>query len=152
MESMGVGRDPLSDEEIKSILSLRRVVVVGMSRDPVKPAHYVPKFLLRHGYEVVPVNPSADEILGLKVYKSIREVPGGIDVVDVFRPSDQVLPVVKEAVERRPSAIWLQEGIYNEEAVRLALEAGIRTVWNRCMMKEHNRLFGSKPLVSLSHL
>jgi len=149
---MELGTDPLSDEEIKSILSLRRVVVVGMSRDPVKPAHYVPKFLLRHGYEIVPVNPTAEEILGLRVYKSILEVPGEIDVVEVFRPSDQVSPVVKEAIKKKPKAIWLQEGIYNEEAVKAAQDAGIKIVWNRCMMKEHNRLFGSKPLVSLSHL
>ncbi len=134
--------DGLTDEEIKRILSLRRVAVVGMSRDPAKPAHYVPKYLLEKGYEVIPVNPTADEILGLKVYKSLSEVPGPIDIVDVFRPSEVVPEVVREAVKVRPRVIWLQEGIYHPEAVEIARSNGIEIVWNRCMMKEHRRLLG----------
>jgi len=134
--------DGLNDAEIREILSLRRVAVVGMSKDPAKPAHYVPKYLLERGYEVIPVNPTADEILGLRVYKSLREVPGPVDIVDVFRPSDAVPEVVREAVALRPKVIWLQEGIYHPEAVEVARANGIKIVWNRCMMKEHRRLLG----------
>jgi predicted CoA-binding protein len=134
--------DGLTDEEIKQILSLKRVAVVGMSRDPAKPAHYVPKYLLERGYEIIPVNPTADVILGLRVYKSLKEVPGPVDIVDVFRPSEAVPEVVREAVSVRPKVIWLQEGIYHPEAVEVARANGIRIVWNRCMMKEHRRLSG----------
>ena len=134
--------DGLTDEEIRQILSLKRVAVVGMSRDPAKPAHYVPKYLLERGYEIIPVNPTADVILGLRVYKSLREVQGPVDVVDVFRPSEAVPEVVREAVFVRPKVVWLQEGIYHPEAVEIARANGIKIAWNRCMMKEHRRLFG----------
>ncbi len=149
---MEIPSDGLSDEEIRRILSLKNVAVVGMSRDPSKPAHFVPKFLLKHGYNVVPVNPFTGEILGLKAYPSLRDVPVEIDIVDIFRPSDQVYPVVKEALVKSPKVIWMQEGIYNEEAVRLARENKIVVVWNRCMMREHNRLFGSRPYISMRKL
>lgn len=146
-------RDGLSDEEIRRILSAhQRVAVVGMSKDPVKPAHYVPKFLLRHGFDVVPVNPTAEEILGLKAFKSLLEVQGPVDVADVFRPSDQILPIAEQALKIKPRIFWMQEGIYNREAAEMLRKAGVTVVWNRCMMQEHNRLFGSKPLVDLGHL
>ncbi|MCX8202773.1 MAG: CoA-binding protein [Nitrososphaeria archaeon] len=137
---MSIPKDGLSDEEVRRILSMRRVVVVGMSRDPAKPAHYVPKYLLDKGYEVIPVNPTADEILGLKVHKSLAEVKGPVDVVDVFRPSEEVPEVVREAVKLNPKAIWLQEGIYHPEAVEIARKHRVTIVWDRCMMKEHRRL------------
>ncbi|HID04308.1 MAG TPA: CoA-binding protein [Candidatus Caldiarchaeum subterraneum] len=148
-------RDGLPDGEIKRILSeYKRVAVVGMSRDPSKPAHYVPKFLKMHGYEIIPVNPVADEILGLKAYKSLGEVPEAFDVVDVFRPSEQVLPVAEDVLRLRvkPKVFWMQEGIYSKEAAELLRREGITVVWDRCMMREHNRLFGSKPYMSLSKL
>ncbi|MDJ0270222.1 MAG: CoA-binding protein [Aigarchaeota archaeon] len=146
-------KDGLSDEEIKRILTeYKRIAVVGMSRDPSKPAHYVPKFLQRHGYELIPVNPTADEILGLKVYKSLEEIKEPVDIVDVFRPSDQVLPVAEQALKLRPKVFWMQEGIYNKEAAELLKREGIIVVWDRCLMKEHNRLFGSKPYASISKL
>jgi len=146
-------RDGLSDQEIKRILTeYKRVAVVGMSRDPAKPAHYVPKFLKLHGYEIIPVNPTADEILGLKVYKRLSDIQGQVDIVDVFRPSDQVMPVAEEALKIRPKVFWMQEGIYNREAAELLRREGIVVVWDRCMMREHNRLFGSKPYTTLSKL
>ncbi len=146
-------KDGLTDEEIKRILTeYKRIAVVGMSRDPSKPAHYVPKFLQRHGYELIPVNPTADEILGLKVYKSLEEIKEPVDIVDVFRPSDQVLPVAEQALKLRPKVFWMQEGIYNKEAAELLRREGIIVVWDRCLMKEHNRLFGSKPYASISKL
>lgn len=138
-----IPEDGFNDEDIKEILlNSRRIVVVGMSRNPSKPAHYVPMYLKDRGYEIVPVNPVADEIAGIKVYKSLLEVEGDIDIVNVFRPSEEVPRVVEEALDKKPKVIWLQEGIYHPVAVEMAREAGIKIIWNRCMMREHRRLIG----------
>ena len=133
-------QDPSSDEQIRDILSLNKVAVVGMSKNPSKAAHYVPKYLFENGYDVTPVNPYSDEILGKKSYNSVSDVVGDVDIVDVFRPSDQVLPVIREAIKKKPKVIWLQEGIHNLEAEELARSAGIKVVFNRCMLAEHQRL------------
>lgn len=132
--------DPHSDEEIQKILSLKKVAVIGMSKNSSKAAHYVPKYLSDNGYDIVPVNPTTDEILGKKSYPSISEIDEEIDIVDVFRPSNQVLPVIEEAIKKKPKVIWLQEGIHNPEAEELAKNAGIDVVFNRCMLAEHQRL------------
>jgi predicted CoA-binding protein len=135
-------KDGLDDEEIRRILAFTNVAVVGASRDPSKPAHNVPKYLLDHGYSVLPVNPLANEILGRKSYPNLAEIDQEVDIVDIFRPSQDVLPVVRDAITRRVKVVWMQEGIYNKEAADEARKHGIKTVWNRCMMKEHKRLFG----------
>jgi len=134
-------RDSHSDDEIKEIFSLKNVAVVGMSKNPDKAAHYVPKYISEQGYNIIPVNPTTNEILNKKSYPSISKVEEPIDIVDVFRPSDEVLPVVEEAIKMKPKVIWLQEGIHNEEAESLARKAGIKVVFNRCMLAEHHRLF-----------
>ena len=133
-------QDPSSDEQIRDILSLNKVAVVGMSKNPSKAAHYVPKYLFENGYDITPVNPSSDEILGKKSYNSVSDIVGDVDIVDVFRPSDQVLPIIQEAIKKKPKVIWLQEGIHNLEAEELARSAGIKVVFNRCMLAEHQRL------------
>jgi predicted CoA-binding protein len=133
-------QDPSSDEQIRDILSLNKVAVVGMSKNPSKAAHYVPKYLFENGYDITPVNPYSEEILGKKSYNSVSDVVGDVDIVDVFRPSDQVLPVIREAIKKKPKVIWLQEGIHNLEAEELARSAGIKVVFNRCMLAEHQRL------------
>jgi len=133
-------RDSSSDEQIRDILSLNKVVVVGMSKNSSKAAHYVPKYLSDNGYDITPVNPTADQILGKKCYSSISEIDEEIDIVDVFRPSDHVLPVIQEAIKKKPKVIWLQEGIHNSEAEDLAKKAGIQVIFNRCMLAEHQRL------------
>ena len=132
--------DAHADEQIQKILSLKRVAVVGMSRDSSKAAHYVPRYLSDNGYDIIPVNPSADEIMGRKAYDSVLDIPGDVDVVEIFRPSDQALPFVQEAIQKRPKVIWLQEGIHDPDAEELAARAGIRMVFNRCMLAEHRRL------------
>jgi len=153
MSEETVESDGLPDAEVRKILlETKRIAVVGMSRDPAKPAHYVPKFLIRHGYTVYPVNPAVDEILGIKTSKSLLDLPENVDVVDVFRPSEQILPVAEQALKVGPKVFWMQEGIHNKEAAEKLRGAGIIAVWNRCIMKEHNRLLGSKPLVSLAKL
>ena len=133
-------QDPYNDDEIRNILSLKRVAVIGMSKHPRKAAQFVPRYLSENGYEVTPVNPTVDEILGKKCYSEISEVEGEIDIVDVFRPSEKVLPIVQEAIKIKPKVIWLQEGIHNIEAEELARNAGIKVVFNRCMLAEHQRL------------
>ncbi len=133
-------KDNHSDEEIKKILSLKNIVVVGMSKNPEKAAHYVPKYLSEHGYNITPINPTADEILGKKSYPDIGKVSEPIDIVDVFRPSEEVLTVIQDAIKKKPKVIWLQEGIHNQEAEDLARKEGIDVVFNRCMYAEHERL------------
>ena len=133
--------DSQSDDELKQILSLKNVAVIGMSKNQEKAAHYVPKYLSNNGYNIIPVNPTTDKILEKKCYSSIEDVPESIDIVDVFRPSDQVLSVVQEAIKMKPKVIWLQDGIHNTEAEELAKNAGIKVVFNRCMLAEHQRLF-----------
>ena len=133
-------KDSHTDEEIKDIFALKKIAVIGMSRHPVKAAHFVPKYLSEQGFDITPVNPTANEILGKKCYPDISSVQDPIDIVDIFRPSEQVLPVVQNAIKKKPKVIWLQEGIHNEEAENLAREHGIDVVFNRCMLAEHQRL------------
>ena len=133
-------KDSHTDEEIKDIFALKKIAVIGMSRHPVKAAHFVPKYLSEQGFDITPVNPTANEILGKKCYSDISLVQDPIDIVDIFRPSEQVLPVVQNAIKKKPKVIWLQEGIHNEEAENLAREHEIDIVFNRCMLAEHQRL------------
>ena len=134
-------KDSHTDMQIKKFYELKNIAVVGMSKNPEKAAHYVPKYLAEKGYNIIPVNPTADEILGKKCYSDLSDIPDQVDVVDVFRPSEQVLPVIKEAIKLKPKVIWLQEGIHNMEAESLAQNSGIEVIFNRCMLAEHQRLF-----------
>ena len=115
-----------------------------MSKNEEKPSHQVPKYLIEHGYNVIPVNPTlTTEVLGRKPYPSIADVPEKIDVVDVFRKSEEVPAVIDDAINRKKNdiqVIWMQLGIYNEGAEKRAKENGIDVVYNRCMMEEHKRL------------
>ena len=113
-----------------------------MSKNEGKPAHFVPKYLIEHGYNVIPVNPTITEVLGRKSYPSIADISEDVDVVDIFRRSEDVPVVVMDAMKKKGiKVIWMQEGIYNEEAERKAKENGLDVVYNRCMMAEHKRLF-----------
>jgi len=123
----------------------KTIAVYGMSTNEAKPSHHVPAFLLEQGYNIIPVNPVADEIAGQKVYKNLFDIPEQIDVLNVFRPSAQALEVVQEAVERKKikgdiKLIWLQEGIINDEAKKLAEENGIEFIQDKCMYKEYQNL------------
>ncbi|MFI5840713.1 CoA-binding protein [Catenuloplanes sp. NPDC051500] len=112
------------------------IVVVGASRDPEKPAHSVPLQMMRHGWTIIPVNPFVDEIFGVRAFPSLADVPGPLDMVNVFRPSADALDVVRQAVGIGARSIWLQLGIVNAEARRLAEEAGIPYVEDRCLAVE----------------
>ena len=134
--------DTHSTSDIRKILERKNIAVVGMSKNEVKPAHFVPKYLIERGYNVIPVNPTITEVLGRKSYPSIADISEDVNVVDIFRRSEDVPPVVNDAINKKGiKVIWMQSGIYNEEAERKAKENGIDVVFNRCMMVEHNRLF-----------
>ena len=133
--------DSHSDEEIKQIFSLKKIAVIGMSKHAAKAAHFVPKYLAEQGFDITPVNPNADEILGKKSYPNLSSLNHPIDIVDIFRPSEHVLSVVQDAIKLKPKVIWLQEGIHNSEAEELARNNGIMVIFNRCMLAEHQRLF-----------
>ena len=136
----------MSQKEIKSILETSRTVaVVGLSRDPSKASHGVAQYLQSVGYRIIPVNPFADQVLGETSYKNLLDVPETIDVVDIFRPSEDVPAIVEEAIQLknklgRPKVIWMQLGIVNEDAAERAKKAGFTVVMDRCMMIEHKRL------------
>jgi len=130
----------------RTLETCRTIAVYGMSKNPKKPAHYVPLFLLSKGYMIIPINPHAAQIIGRRCYPHLRDVQEDIDILQVFRPSERVPAVMREAVARRKerqdiSVVWLQEGIHNTEAQRIAEEAGIVCIQDRCMQKEFKRLF-----------
>jgi len=120
--------------------SAKRIAVVGCSTDPTRHAHRIPEYLQSSGYTVIPVHPSADRILGEKAYRSLAEVPGPIDLVDVFRPSAETPAVVQAAIDAGAKALWLQLGIASAEARHIATAAGIDYVEDRCIMVEHRKL------------
>jgi predicted CoA-binding protein len=126
--------DSHSASDIRKILELRNIAVVGMSNTEGKPANFVPKYLIENGYNIIPVNPTTSKVLGRKSYASISDVPEQVDIVDVFRRSEDVPIVVEDAINKKGvKVIWMQSGIYNEEAERRAKENGIDVVFNRCM-------------------
>ena len=137
-------RDNHSDNEIREMYTFKNIAVVGMSRDPVKAAHFVPKYMIEKGYNIIPVNPLANEILGRRTYSKVSDIKSQVDIVDVFRPSEDVYSVVEDSV-KKPGVrvIWLQEGIHNTDAEKIALDNKINVVFNRCLMAEHMRLFNS---------
>lgn len=123
----------------------KSIAVVGMSANPMKASHSVPVYMLHNGYNVIPVNPTTEKVLHLKSYKNLTEVPDYIEIVNVFRPSNQCLEVIKEAIERHKikgdvKLIWLQEGIFCDEGKKLAEENGIEFIQDSCMYKEYVNL------------
>ena len=135
-----MNQDSFSDQQITDILSLRTVAVIGMSKHSSKAAHYVPKYLIDNGYDVTPVNPNAEKILNISCYDSVSEIEGPVDIIDVFRPSEQISFIIRDCIEKKPKVIWLQEGIHDFESEELARKSGITVVFNRCMLAEHQRL------------
>lgn len=126
--------------EAKILNKYRTVAIVGLSPDPSRPSHRVASYLDMHGYKVIPVNPHAQEILGKTSYPNLSSVPEPIEIVDIFRSSEEVMPVVDEAIKTGAKVVWMQEGIINEQAAFKARDAGLLVVMNKCMFKEHRRL------------
>jgi len=133
-----------SAEELEALLDrVERIGVIGLSRFPEKAARRVPSYLAAKGYEVVPINPNADRILGKDVYDRLADVEGDLDMVMIFRPSAEAGPLVREVAERpEHPAIWLQEGIVAPEEIAAARAAGITAVQDLCAFKVHRALFG----------
>ena len=139
------------ENEMKIILNrCKTVAVVGCSRDPRKPAHYVPQYMQVRGYKIIPVNPKAEEILGEKAYASLLKIPDifakNIEVVNVFRPSEETAEIVKQAVDLKVrfgkvKGVWLQKGIVSKEAADVARKYGLMIVMDRCMMDEHKKMW-----------
>ena len=132
-----------ADQAKRFLLEARSIAVLGASNRPSRPAHYVPAYLRRVGYEVVPVPvyyPEVTEILGEPVYRSVSEIPGDIDLVVVFRRPADVLPHVDDIIAKKPGAVWMQLGISNPEAAEKLIWAGIDVVQDRCTMVEHRSI------------
>ena len=133
----------MKEEELKETLSnCKTVAVVGISLKEDRPSYIVASYLQSKGYRIIPVRPDGELILGEKVYHSLSEIPKeiGVDVVDIFRRSEDVPPIVEEAVQRGAKVVWMQEGVIHKEAGEKAEKAGLKVVMDRCMKKEHQRL------------
>ena len=138
------------EKEVSRILSqCKTVAIVGLSRNPSKDSHAVANYLQTEGYEIIPVNPFCEEVMGKKCYKSLKDIPdeiaGRIEIVNIFRPTSDIPPIVSQAIDLRkkhakPEVIWMQLGIVNEEAARVAKYAGMTVVMNRCIKIEHSRM------------
>jgi hypothetical protein len=130
-----------SDDELREIYGeTKTIAVVGASNDEAKAANSIPRYLQRQGYRIVPVNPRGGEILGEQSYPSLKEVDVPVDVVDVFRPSEETPAIARDAVTIGAKVLWLQLGIESEEAAKIAQEGGLRVVMNLCMGATHKRL------------
>ena len=134
------------EKAVEILKKYKTIAVVGLSRGPEKDSFRVAQYLKMHGYRIVPVNPFADEVLGEKSYKDLldipREIQRKIEVVDIFRPAKDVVPIVEQAIKLRqmtgnPKVIWMQLGIVNEQAARMAREAGLAVFMDSCIMREH---------------
>jgi uncharacterized protein len=130
-------------EKTRRILSrCKTIAVVGLSAQWHRPSYFAAKYLQEHGYKVIPVNPGYAEILGEKCYKSLREIPGKVDVVDCFRKSAEIPAIADDAIAIGAKVLWMQLGVENGDARRRAEAAGLEVVENRCMKIEHGRFFG----------
>lgn len=126
---------------LRRILTENRVIaVVGLSAKQHRPSHSVAQYLLEHGYRVIPVNPSYQEVLGQKCYPSLRDVPEKIDIVDCFRRSAEILPIAEDAIAVGAKVLWMQIGVINEAAAEKARKAGLEVVMDRCIEVEYARL------------
>jgi predicted CoA-binding protein len=139
----------MASDQIAALLKLKTIAVVGLSKDPSKPSHDVAAYLKSHGYKIVPINPTVNEVLGERSHKSLLDLPEHlkreIEVVDIFRRAEDVPPIVEEAIELhrrfgKPKAVWMQLGIVNEDAAIKAKAEGILVVMDRCMKIEHARV------------
>lgn len=128
---------------LRRILKENHVIaVVGLSADWYRPSYFAAKYMQEHGYRVIPVNPKYDSILGEKCYRSLREIPEPVDIVDVFRKTEDVMPIAEGAIAVRAKVLWQQLGVRNEGAAAKARAAGLEAVMDRCVKIEHGRLFG----------
>ena len=120
----------------------RTIAIVGLSAQWHRPSNFAAKYMIDHGYTVIPVNPQYEKVLGQKCYKSLRDIPGKVDMVDCFRKAEDIPPIVDDAIAIGAKVLWMQLGVVNEAAAEKALAAGLEVVMDRCVKIEHGRLFG----------
>ncbi|MCX6009675.1 MAG: CoA-binding protein [Chloroflexi bacterium] len=130
--------------EEKILKEYRTVAIVGASSNPERPSFRVVRYLSKHGYNVIPVNPNEREILGMTCYPNLSSIPEKVEVVDIFRKSEEVMPIVDEAIKIGAKVVWMQEGVVNEEAAAKARNAGLLVVMDKCMRKQHISLMRRK--------
>ena len=129
--------------ELRRILKTNHTIaVVGLSADWYRPSYFAAKYMQEHGFRIIPVNPKYDEVLGEKCYPNLKAIPEPVDIVDVFRKPDDCVPIAQEAVAIGAKVLWLQLGVVNEEAARVAEAGGLEVVMDRCVKIEYARLFG----------
>ena len=131
------------DAAEKILTSARTIAVVGLSANPRRPSHGVARYLQEVGYRIIPVNPNLEEVLGERAYPTLREIPQPVDVVDVFRRSEFVGPIVDDAIAIKAGAVWLQDGVVDEDAAARARAAGLDVVMDDCMMRRHAQRRGN---------
>lgn len=141
---------PSAADRLLILNKYKNIAMVGLSNNPFRPSHFAAIYMLANGYNVIPVNPAATEILGRKCYPSLRDIPEKVDIVDVFRKPSDVPPLVDEAVAIGAKVFWMQLGVINEEAARKAVEAGLEVVMDRCVKIEHARFFGGLNTIGLN--
>ena len=132
-----------SIEEITKIFQMKTIAVVGMSPKPERPSHYVAMYMKEQGYNIIPINPGHNEIAGMKSFPSLLDIPQTIDVVDVFRRSEYVLPIAESAVTVGAKALWWQDGVINENGSALAQKAGLLVVVSDCMLRRHRQIYSN---------
>ena len=131
-----------SNELMEIFATNKKVAIVGLSNDPMRPSYFAGKYLQNHGFDIVPVNPNYQEILGETCYPDLVSIPGKVGVVDLFQRPDRVMPFVRQAIDIGARVVWMQLNIINEEAAKLARDAGLKVVMDRCMKIEYARLYG----------
>jgi predicted CoA-binding protein len=139
-------------ERLRILTTYRRIAMVGLSADPMRPSHFAAIYMQAEGYDVIPVNPryAGGEILGQQVYGALSDIPGQVDIVDVFRKPEVLPAIADEAIAIGAKVLWMQLGIVNEEAAERARAAGLDVVMNRCVKIEHARFFGGLNLVGMN--
>ena len=124
----------------KDIFSYKNIAVVGLSPNPARPSNYVSKYMLENGYNIVPVNPGHKSIFNIECFPSLSSIPYFIDIVNVFRNTKYVLPIIKDAIFIKSKVIWLQDGVISNEGKILAQKSGVKFVYNDCILRRHRRL------------
>jgi len=142
---------------MSDVQTLRRILtenntiaVVGLSANTSRPSYFAAKYMLDHGYTIIPVNPRYEEVLGQNCYPDLESIPGQVDIVDVFQRPDRVVPISQSAISMNAKVLWMQLGVVNEEAAELATSAGLDVVMNRCVKIEYARLFGGLGFIGVS--
>ena len=129
------------DQVISKIFAMKTIAVVGMSPRPERPSHYVSQYMSENGYNIIPVNPGHSQILHRKSYPTILDIGEPIDIVNVFRRSEYVLPIIKDAIKINANAIWLQDGVISHEGEKLAKKNDILFIMNDCLLRKHTQIY-----------